>query len=52
MRYAVYSKPERIFAFELKDEALTDFASVAEKYITCHLEKNYSTLDFYHSVKE
>lgn len=52
MRFAVYSKPERIFAFELKDEALSDFASVAEKYITCHLEKNYSTLEFYHAVKD
>ena len=52
MRYAVYSRPERIFSFELKDEALSDFASVAEKYITCHLEKNYSTLEFYHAVKD
>lgn len=52
MRYAIYSKPERIFSFELKDEALSDFANVAEKYITCHLERNYSTLEFYHSVME
>ncbi len=52
MRYAVYSKPERIFSFELKDDALSDFASIAEKYITCHLEKHYATLEFYHSVKD
>ncbi len=52
MRYAVYSRHERIFSFELKDEALSDFASIAEKYIVCHLEKNYATLDFYHTVKE
>lgn len=52
MRYAIYSKPERIFAFELKDEALSDFENVAEKYITCHLEKKYSTLEFYHAVKD
>ncbi len=52
MRYAVYAKTERMFAFELKDEALSDFASVAEKYIICHLEKQYATLEFYKSVKD
>lgn len=51
MRYAVYAKPERIFAFELKDDALGDFAAVCEKYLICHLERNFSTLDFYHNVK-
>lgn len=52
MRYAIYSKLERLFSFELKDDALSDFASVAEKYITCHMEKNYATLEFYHTVKD
>ena len=51
MRYAIYSKPERIFSFELKDEALSEFANVAEKYLACHMEKNYSTLEFYKTVK-
>lgn len=52
MRYTVYAKLERIFSFELKDDALRDFSSVCEKYLLCHLERNFSTLDFYHSVKE
>ncbi len=51
MRYAVYSRPERMFSFELKDEALSDFSRIAEKYILCHLDHYYSTLEFYHSVK-
>ncbi len=51
MRYAVYSRPERIFSFELKEEALADFANIAEKYLICHLEKRYTTLDFYKSIK-
>ena len=51
MRYAIYSKPNRIFAFELKDEeTLRDFAKVSEKYLLCHMDRNYGTLDFYHSV--
>jgi len=52
MRYAVYAKLERIFAFELKDDARRDFSAVCEKYLLCHLERNFSTLDFYHSVRE
>ncbi len=50
MRYAVYSRPERMFSFELLDDALADFSSVAEKYLVCHLEKQYATLEFYHSI--
>lgn len=50
MRYVVFSKPERIFAFELRDGALEQFASVCEKYLICHMEKNYRTLDFFKSV--
>lgn len=51
MRYTIYAKLERIFAFELQDDALRDFSSVCEKYLLCHLERNFSTLDFYHSVR-
>ncbi len=52
MRYAIYSKAERIFSFELKDnETLRDFASVAEKYLLCHMERSYTTLEFYNTVK-
>ena len=52
MRYAVYARLERIFAFELKDDAQRDFSAVCEKYLLCHLERNFSTLDFYHSVRD
>lgn len=50
MRYAVYAKPERLFAFGLPADALSDFASVCEKYLLCHLDREFRTLDFYHSV--
>ncbi|MBR7161593.1 MAG: DNA repair protein RecO [Clostridia bacterium] len=53
MRFAIYSKAQRIFSFELKDrQTLLDFSKVAENYLLCHLEKNYATLDFYHAVSE
>lgn len=51
MRFAIYSQPNRIFAFELKDEeTLRDFAKISEKYLLCHMDRSYGTLDFYHSV--
>lgn len=51
MRYVLYCKPERLFAFELKDEARDKFCSVCEKYLLCHLERDFPSLDFYKSVK-
>ena len=51
MRFAIYSQANRIFSFELKDEeTLRDFAKVSEKYLLCHMDRNYGTLDFYHAV--
>lgn len=51
MRYVIYCRPERLFAFDLKDEAMSEFANACEKYLLCHLERDFKTLDFYHSVK-
>lgn len=47
MRYVIYSKPEKIFSFALVDGALESFASVCEKYLICHMEKSYRTLEFF-----
>ena len=51
MRYVLYCKPERLFAFELKDEARNEFYSVCEKYLITRLERNFASLDFYKSIK-
>ena len=50
MRYVIYCRPQRIFAFELRDSALDYLADVCEKYLVCHMEKNYRTLDFYKNI--
>ena len=52
MRYVIYCRRERLFAFDLKDEAMEQFAGACEKYLLCHLERDFKTLDFYHSVAE
>ena len=50
MRYVIYSRAERIFAFKLDDGALDGLAALCEKYIVCHMEKTYRTLDFYKNI--
>ena len=48
--YALSAPQERIFSFTLEDDALDDFAALCEKYLLCHLERDFRTLDFYHSM--
>lgn len=50
MRYAVYSPVGKMFSFSVKDEALSEFSSVCEKYLLCHLERSFPSLDFYKTV--
>lgn len=48
--YALSAPQERIFSFTLEDDALHDFSVLCEKYLLCHLEKDFATLDFYHQL--
>ena len=51
VRYALYAPPERMFAFNLdgKDE-IDMFSAVAENYLLHHLERGFTSLDFYKSM--
>ena len=51
MRYAVQSLPERMFSFNLdgKDE-MDMFSRAAEEYLLHHLERGFTSLDFYKSM--
>lgn len=46
--YALSAPQERIFSFSLEDDALHDFSVLCEKYLLCHLERGFPTLEFYH----
>ncbi|MGN1094797.1 MAG: DNA repair protein RecO [Eubacteriales bacterium] len=48
--YVLASAQERIFAFSLESDAERDFSALCEKYLLCHLEREFKTLDFYHSI--
>lgn len=48
--YALSAPQERIFSFTLEDDAMHDFSALCEKYLLCHLERDFATLDFYHQL--
>lgn len=50
MRYCVGGPLSRIFSFSLENgEDLSTLGRIAEKYALSHLERNFETLQFYHS---
>jgi len=50
LRHILYAPLERLFAFALPQEALERLSFLTERYISVQLDKNFSTLDFYHSI--
>lgn len=47
MRYIVYSSPKRIFSFSVDEGEIPSLRDVCEKYLLNHIERGFSTLDFY-----
>lgn len=52
VRHIVLSDLNRIFSFRISDEIQQSLSYLSEQYIISHLERNFSTLDFYKSVKD
>ncbi len=51
VRYVLYAPAKRIFSFSLPLEETENFTSVCEKYLINQLERGFTTLDFYKSVR-
>lgn len=52
LRFILYSPPERIFSFEIKDdEEIGMLSRLTESYVTSHLGRGFDSLDFYNAVK-
>ncbi|MBR3290024.1 MAG: DNA repair protein RecO [Clostridia bacterium] len=50
MRYIIGAPIEKAFAFSLPDAALTELASVCERFLLCQSNHRFKTLEFYHSL--
>ncbi len=50
MRFVALSDFEKIFSFNLSDEALESFSYVSEDYLLHKTERNFKTLEFYKNI--
>lgn len=51
MRHILYSDFEKLFAFSLPPGGLSQLCAVSERFLLAQLERDFSALRFYHSVK-
>ena len=51
MRYICLCQPKKLFAFRLPEQTLQQLAQLTEAYITTQLERSFSTLDFYKTLR-
>ena len=51
MRYICECEPKKIFSFRIGDSTAENLSYVTESYLTTQLERGFSTLDFYKSLK-
>lgn len=51
MRYICLCDPKRLFSFQVGKETLEQLGALTEAYLTTQLERGFSTLDFYKSLR-
>lgn len=51
MRHVVFAPAKKIFSFSLTGEAAGEFAELCERYLLTQLERNFSSLDYYKSIR-
>ena len=51
MRYITSCEPKKIFSFHVSDHTAESLSYVTEGYLTTQLERGFSTLDFYKTLK-
>lgn len=52
MRHCVFAEFNKLFNFTLSDEGLDVLQRASEEYISCRLERNFTTLDFYKTISK
>lgn len=50
MRYICTCDPKQLFSFQIGKASLRCLADIAESYLSTHLERGFSSLDFYKSL--
>lgn len=50
MRHIVFSKLEKLYSFEIPDDAANSLSRITENYIKIQTDHNFTTLQFYNSI--
>ena len=50
MRYICLCDPKKLFSFQISPQTMELLGDLTEAYLTTHLERGFSTLDFYKSL--
>ena len=51
MRYIVWAPTQKIFSFELEPATMEVLSSITEGYLSAQLERGFTALDFYKTIK-
>ena len=51
MRYIAAAEPKKIFSFSMPEESEKQLAGITQAYMTAQLERGFSSLDYWKSVK-
>ncbi len=51
MRYIAFCHPKKLFSFSLSEDNYEQLSQITEAYLTTQLERGFSTLDFYKSLR-
>ena len=47
LRHIVYAPIEKLFSFNLSDQAIETLSNISEKYIEYHISEKFKSLEFY-----
>lgn len=51
MRHVVFAPAKKIFSFSLTGDAVREFTEICEKYLLTQLDRSFSSLDYYKSIR-
>lgn len=52
MRYVLTAPDKRVFAFSIEEKEQEQFSDICEKYLLCHIDRGFDTLEFYKIISD
>lgn len=50
LRHLVFAEDKKLFSFSLSEKSLERLSDITEEYLSCKVERNFATLQFYKTV--